>query len=710
MEAVNRQALKGAAGNQSDTLLQLLKAYTVIQKYAMSTMDPQSAVPVLIREGCMVEIQARGLRVCVTEGNRTGLTYYMCMTFLRTFKPCALATDRLSTKNPIRKALRQGFREHWYSTLLFLRRTRARATSIREHDKVLDFWRKLGEDLGFDEAKQREEYERELRRALRRCSRKECPYHAKEPPVSLRVCKGCTDARYCSRACQRQDWKEGHKNQYRSIMLLCWMLMPSYSPVAHRSRSTPRPYSEDIIYERPGRGLITFLYLVTEANLCAFIREVVSQDDFFDEYPDFVMSVLDIVMSIVDVSRKAPSLLDPLKDIVPALCTTAWENRDLLADDNGVDQYYSRCRHGVRDSLYYVVMALVQSSPEQYNCDVAIRRAALLCWFYGLEFETSTDLVISARVLSYATRDFPADFYPGEPPDPNTPRTALTDFLRIDVVPALGVKPYLERLLKTLQNPALLNNSLIWTVSSVCRTIANHPTLLANIVSSGVLSALVEAVNKQTLTGDPGTLSQVLNELVGLYSLTIRISSVVPDVHSVIPAFVREGRMVMEARALRVCVSEGQDEGLDYNHCLYSLKGFRTCALTMNKLSPKNTLRKSIRQGFREHWYPTLDFLRQSRSASPSINEHDEITTAWQSLGEAMGFAETTQKAEYEREVRKALRRCTWKECRYHTEESPVSLRSCKGCAEAKYCSQSCQRKDWKDGHKSRCKRIHDTE
>ena len=61
------------------------------------------------------------------------------------------------------------------------------------HDDVVATWKQLGEDLGFDESKQREEYERESRKALQRCSRKECPYHEKESPVSVRVCKGCAE-------------------------------------------------------------------------------------------------------------------------------------------------------------------------------------------------------------------------------------------------------------------------------------------------------------------------------------------------------------------------------------------------------------------------------------------------------------------------------------------------------------------------------------
>ena len=159
----------------------------------------------------------------------------------------------------------------------------------------------------------------------------------------------------------------------------------------------------------------------------------------------------------------------------------------------------------------------ISGGSEQYECDVAIRKASLLCWFYCPDFEPDDNIALSTSLLRHATRDFAADFYPGDPVDPDEPSTALVDFLRLDVVPALGASPYLQRLLITLKHDALLNDSLISAVSSTCRTMANHPALLAGSAPTGILSALVDAVNKQALLGDPDTQSQTLAELVGMY-------------------------------------------------------------------------------------------------------------------------------------------------------------------------------------------------
>lgn len=140
-----------------------------------------------------------------------------------------------------------------------------------------------------------------------------------------------------------------------------------------------------------------------------------------------------------------------------------------------------------------------------------------MCWFYCLDAETDNSLTFSAALLHYATRDFPADYHEGDPVDPEEPSIELKDFMHLDVLPTLGAMPYLERLLKTLQHPDLLNNSLIWTVSSACRSVANDPSLLASLASSGVLSAIIVAIDAQALKGAPNTQSETLANLVGMY-------------------------------------------------------------------------------------------------------------------------------------------------------------------------------------------------
>lgn len=158
--------------------------------------------------------------------------------------------------------------------------------------------------------------------------------------------------------------------------------------------------------------------------------------------------------------------------------------------------------------------------------------------------------------------------------------------------------------------------------------------------------------------------------------------------------------------------------------CIDGVRALKTCALSSNKLSAKNILRKTMRQGFRDEWYPTLALLRQT-AARASGDKHARVLNDWLRLGEELGFDEDVQKANYERELRKALHHCTRTACQYNKDVCPVRVRACKGCAEAvsiisaayrlyeshlislqRYCSSACQRTDWKEGHKSRCKRL----
>ncbi|KZV74862.1 hypothetical protein PENSPDRAFT_748965 [Peniophora sp. CONT] len=51
----------------------------------------------------------------------------------------------------------------------------------------------------------------------RMCSSEPCQYHRTPSEKPLLICKGCQEVRYCSRECQRNDWKERHKVQCRRI-------------------------------------------------------------------------------------------------------------------------------------------------------------------------------------------------------------------------------------------------------------------------------------------------------------------------------------------------------------------------------------------------------------------------------------------------------------------------------------------------------------
>ncbi|KZV63040.1 hypothetical protein PENSPDRAFT_223958 [Peniophora sp. CONT] len=74
---------------------------------------------------------------------------------------------------------------------------------------ITNGWTVFGQALGLRPDKERARLQR-LKRV--HCAWTLCAHHCTEPDVQLKACQGCGDVRYCSRACQKSDWK-GHKGQ-----------------------------------------------------------------------------------------------------------------------------------------------------------------------------------------------------------------------------------------------------------------------------------------------------------------------------------------------------------------------------------------------------------------------------------------------------------------------------------------------------------------
>ncbi|VDC00740.1 unnamed protein product [Peniophora sp. CBMAI 1063] len=131
------------------------------------------------------------------------------------FTAMAGALHLRSGKNEFRKRFKLSLRREWYGTLRALRDMHDPGL---QRDDLLEGWQALGDAMDLDETRERLEYEHELKHAAdRRCSRTACEYHTKKPPKT-RVCVGCNEARYCSRVCQRSDWKEGgHRTRCKRL-------------------------------------------------------------------------------------------------------------------------------------------------------------------------------------------------------------------------------------------------------------------------------------------------------------------------------------------------------------------------------------------------------------------------------------------------------------------------------------------------------------
>ncbi|KZV71720.1 hypothetical protein PENSPDRAFT_751525 [Peniophora sp. CONT] len=457
---------------------------------------------------------------------------------------------------------------------------------------------------------------------------------------------------------------------------------------------------------------------MADCQLCTFIQEIVTQDDFFDEYPEFILNVIDIVLYIVHVHDMGRLGRDEAqRDTLGALCENVWERRMLLVDDESLERYCPGYRGGIREQLKMILVG-VAMSPITFGYERRLRRASFICWYYSPERRdddlAAEDTENSSILLEYATGS--GGHTPQTTADPGASLALNTvqDFMREDVLLIFGAKPFMERLFKTLEHPTTINKALSDNITSAARCITTYDEFILELAPSGVMKALLDTVNRQASQGRQGQQSMSLFALLGMYTDIIARAATPSTANrgsgmqTVIPALVREGCLVeIQARALRLCVLEPQQEPIFRVLCLNGLERVRYCALATNNMSSKNPLRKMMRQAFREQWYPTLFCLRKARPRSTFAEEHDRMIDAWKALGEDLGFEESIQKAEHERELRKALRFCAWHECEYHTKEPSVALRSrCKGCAEVRYCSRTCQRSDWTYGHNRRCRRL----
>ncbi|KZV75685.1 hypothetical protein PENSPDRAFT_748335 [Peniophora sp. CONT] len=122
-----------------------------------------------------------------------------------------------SGKNMLRKDYQRALRQEWLPVLDAFDKLAVPADPKAAHAMKLvrQGWRNLGKiGAGLIEEKEREEC---AKRADKLCSWRECRWHTAQPPNPAKTCQGCGQARYCSKQCQSQDWRDGHKLSCRRL-------------------------------------------------------------------------------------------------------------------------------------------------------------------------------------------------------------------------------------------------------------------------------------------------------------------------------------------------------------------------------------------------------------------------------------------------------------------------------------------------------------
>ncbi|VDC04751.1 unnamed protein product [Peniophora sp. CBMAI 1063] len=217
-DAVDRQFRDGTDVTSNWQVLD----YT-LQVFSVITID----VPIadgsahLVRECGVVELVSRAVRMYPELGaSEKGSALKECLRSISAYKKFAAAMNMRSGKNTLRKTFKQQMHREWYPTLQYLR---SQSRSNIGTEKLLLAWDDFGKAVGLSEEQEKAKHAREAKKAAaeraHHCAWKECRFNEEKHPMptTLRACSGCGVARYCSRECQRKDWKTGHKIDCRRL-------------------------------------------------------------------------------------------------------------------------------------------------------------------------------------------------------------------------------------------------------------------------------------------------------------------------------------------------------------------------------------------------------------------------------------------------------------------------------------------------------------
>ncbi|KAI0314102.1 hypothetical protein OF83DRAFT_473119 [Amylostereum chailletii] len=154
---------------------------------------------------------------------------------------------------------------------------------------------------------------------------------------------------------------------------------------------------------------------------------------------------------------------------------------------------------------------------------------------------------------------------------------------------------------------------------------------------------------------------------------------------------------------ITLCATEAMDKSTGAIHAL--IREGERCA-------PALTL---ARESAQKHWYPAMRNLRSldySRKSAQDKRQYRFLVLSWRRFGGLLGLKESEERQRVEKELedsrKDAQTFCGWKECAYHAQKPEGALRTCAGCDEVRYRDRNCQLKDWKAGHKKKCRRMKD--
>ncbi|VDB99488.1 unnamed protein product [Peniophora sp. CBMAI 1063] len=466
-----------------------------------------------------------------------------------------------------------------------------------------------------------------------------------------------------------------------------------------------------------------------------FCEAVISQRNywFYDQHPSLIYAILTIIdgihLAAASIARSTGDRTitrhPELVHLVGVLATSAWAHRGIFVDGGRSDGYCIGWAKALRMRMLSFLPLMYPCIIETSDACMDYSRLVILCWYHSPD-SASADINFSNAFRHLPPRSAEEQTTTGpllddddlepEPVNPNynSHRVAWL-FTQHDIIEVYGLENFLRRVDATIRQPLLRDRFLFLFLQNIEKWFP-HPQILPRAAASGILTGLRDAVERQALHGEDGFqwLTTVDFMLIAQF-----VSALLPAADGA--AYVIRDCAIVEllARGTRLAAhlrstepdSSAVEQRDAYDSCILSLKRFSTIAQAVNMRAGKNNLRKILRQAMRREWYPTLLHIRdvQTLILSNHRAKYTSLVSAWKTFGEVVGMDEAQAKKDHDHKVKRDARFCSWADCQYHGSPPP-NLLACKGCGEVRYCSKSCQRKDWYNGrHKLRCRRLKQT-
>ncbi|KAI0314552.1 hypothetical protein OF83DRAFT_438574 [Amylostereum chailletii] len=209
-EALNRQTTKGEREHDFN----IFSRASPLLCWSSSDFPPSMCLSPMLERHDLVCVMARGAILCA-ENNCGPINTNACVCLIEDHGKLLGSPNLPAGKNRWTHLVKAATRRDWYPTLQRLRELRPQNGPVPHmYTRLLRAWEQFGERARVDEAAERVRFERIEAKKAKWCAWKQCEYHEKEPATPMLKCSGCHKVRYCDKACQRRDWKEGgHKRR-----------------------------------------------------------------------------------------------------------------------------------------------------------------------------------------------------------------------------------------------------------------------------------------------------------------------------------------------------------------------------------------------------------------------------------------------------------------------------------------------------------------